>query len=252
MIISTIFLIYCLLQWNNSIKYLSKMTTEILISLITLIVLEIVLGIDNIIFISILSDKLPVDKRKKARLVGLSLALITRLILLAGISWIMKLDKTLFVFSGIDFSGKDLILIIGGLFLLYKSNKEIFEKTEDEHEDKPFVYTSFSKIIGQIIILDLVFSIDSIITAVGLVDELWVMYVAVIVSISIMMMVAGTISTFISKHPSLKILALCFLMMIGITLIAEGLNFHIPKQYIYFSMAFSFLVNVIQIRKNAK
>ncbi|MEA5257852.1 TerC family protein [Arcicella aquatica] len=228
------------------------MTTEILISLITLIVLEIVLGIDNIIFISILSDKLPVDKRKKARLVGLSLALITRLILLAGISWIMKLDKTLFVFSGIDFSGKDLILIIGGLFLLYKSNKEIFEKTEDEHEDKPFVYTSFSKIIGQIIILDLVFSIDSIITAVGLVDELWVMYVAVIVSISIMMMVAGTISTFISKHPSLKILALCFLMMIGITLIAEGLNFHIPKQYIYFSMAFSFLVNVIQIRKNAK
>ena len=228
------------------------MTTEILISLITLIVLEIVLGIDNIIFISILSDKLPVDKRKKARLVGLSLALITRLILLAGISWIMKLDKTLFVISGIDISGKDLILIVGGLFLLYKSNKEIFEKTEDEHEDKPFVYTSFSKIIGQIIILDLVFSIDSIITAVGLVDELWVMYVAVIVSISIMMMVAGTISAFISKHPSLKILALCFLMMIGVTLIAEGLNFHIPKQYIYFSMAFSFLVNVIQIRKNAK
>jgi len=228
------------------------MTTEILISLITLIVLEIVLGIDNIIFISILSDKLPVDKRKKARLVGLSLALITRLILLAGISWIMKLDKTLFVISGIDISGKDLILIVGGLFLLYKSNKEIFEKTEDEHEDKPFVYTSFSKIIGQIIILDLVFSIDSIITAVGLVDELWVMYAAVIVSISIMMMVAGTISAFISKHPSLKILALCFLMMIGVTLIAEGLNFHIPKQYIYFSMAFSFLVNVIQIRKNAK
>lgn len=228
------------------------MTTEILISLITLIVLEIVLGIDNIIFISILSDKLPVDKRKKARLVGLSLALITRLILLAGISWIMKLDKTLFVISGIDISGKDLILIVGGLFLLYKSNKEIFEKTEDEHEDKPFVYTSFSKIIGQIIILDLVFSIDSIITAVGLVEELWVMYAAVIVSISIMMMVAGTISAFISKHPSLKILALCFLMMIGITLIAEGLNFHIPKQYIYFSMAFSFLVNVIQIRKNAK
>lgn len=228
------------------------MTTEILISLITLIVLEIVLGIDNIIFISILSDKLPAEKRKKARLVGLSLALITRLILLAGISWIMKLDKTLFTISEIDFSGKDLILIVGGLFLLYKSNKEIFEKTEDEHDDKPFIYTSFSKIIGQIIILDLVFSIDSIITAVGLVDELWVMYTAVIVSISIMMMVAGAISNFISKHPSLKILALCFLMMIGVTLIAEGLAFHIPKQYIYFSMAFSFLVNVIQIRKSAK
>lgn len=225
------------------------MTTEIIISLITLIVLEIVLGIDNIIFISILSDKLPAEKRKKARLVGLSLALITRLILLAGISWIMKLDKTIFVLSGLDFSGKDLILIVGGLFLLYKSNKEIFENTEDEHEDKPFVYKSFSKVIGQIIILDLVFSIDSIITAVGLVDELWVMYTAVIVSISIMMLIAGAISDFISKHPSLKILALCFLMMIGITLIAEGLAFHIPKQYIYFSMAFSFLVNVIQIRK---
>ena len=225
------------------------MTTEIIISLITLIVLEIVLGIDNIIFISILSDKLPAEKRKKARLVGLSLALITRLILLAGISWIMKLDKTLFVISEIDYSGKDLILIVGGLFLLYKSNKEIFEKTEDEQEDKPFIYTSFPKIIGQIILLDLVFSIDSIITAVGLVDELWVMYTAVIVSISIMMMVAGTISNFISKHPSLKILALCFLMMIGVTLIAEGLAFHIPKQYIYFSMAFSFLVNIIQIRK---
>lgn len=225
------------------------MTTEIIISLITLIVLEIVLGIDNIIFISILSDKLPAEKRKKARLVGLSLALLTRLILLAGISWIMKLDKTLFVLSGLDFSGKDLILIVGGLFLLYKSNKEIFENTEDEHEDKPFVYKSFSKVIGQIIILDLVFSIDSIITAVGLVDELWVMYTAVIVSISIMMLIAGAISDFISKHPSLKILALCFLMMIGITLIAEGLAFHIPKQYIYFSMAFSFLVNIIQIRK---
>ena len=206
------------------------MTTEIIISLITLIVLEIVLGIDNIIFISILSDKLPAEKRKKARLVGLSLALITRLILLAGISWIMKLDKTLFVLSGLDFSGKDLILIVGGLFLLYKSNKEIFENTEDEHEDKTFIYTSFPKIIGQIILLDLVFSIDSIITAVGLVDELWVMYTAVIVSISIMMMVAGAISNFISKHPSLKILALCFLMMIGVTLIAEGLAFHIPKQ----------------------
>ncbi|WP_044172386.1 TerC family protein [Flectobacillus major] len=228
------------------------MTTEIIISLITLIVLEIVLGIDNIIFISILSDKLPVDKRKKARLVGLSLALVTRLILLAGISWIMKLDKTLFVVYDIAISGKGLILIAGGLFLLYKSNKEIFEKTEDSHDEKPFVYKSFGKIIGQILVLDLVFSIDSIITAVGLVDELWVMYVAVIVSISIMLMVAGTISSFITRHPSLKILALCFLMMIGITLIAEGLAFHIPKQYIYFSMAFSFFVNIIQIRKTEK
>ncbi|MDI9872716.1 TerC family protein [Flectobacillus roseus] len=229
------------------------MTTEILISLLTLIVLEIVLGIDNIIFISILSDKLPVEKRKKARLVGLSLALVLRLILLAGISWIMKLDKTLMTISGIDFSGKDLILIAGGFFLLYKSNKEIFEKTEEgEHTNSAPVSKSFATIIGQILLLDLVFSIDSIITAVGLVDELWVMYAAVIVSISIMLAVAGAISSFISKHPSLKILALCFLMMIGVTLIAEGLDFHIPKQYIYFSMAFSFFVNMIQIRKTSK
>lgn len=229
------------------------MTTEILISLLTLIVLEIVLGIDNIIFISILSDKLPPENRKKARLVGLSLALVLRLILLAGISWIMKLDKTLMTISGIDFSGKDLILIAGGFFLLYKSNKEIFEKTEEgEHASSTTVPKSFVKIIGQILLLDLVFSIDSIITAVGLVDELWVMYAAVIVSISIMLAVAGAISSFISKHPSLKILALCFLMMIGVTLIAEGLDFHIPKQYIYFSMAFSFFVNMMQIRKTSK
>jgi len=229
------------------------MTTEILISLLTLIVLEIVLGIDNIIFISILSDKLPPENRKKARLVGLSLALVLRLILLAGISWIMKLDKTLMTISGIDFSGKDIILIAGGFFLLYKSNKEIFEKTEEgEHASSTPTSKSFAAIIGQILLLDLVFSIDSIITAVGLVDELWVMYAAVIVSITIMLAVAGSISRFISKHPSLKILALCFLLMIGVTLIAEGLDFHIPKQYIYFSMAFSFFVNMIQIRKTSK
>lgn len=229
------------------------MTTEILISLLTLIVLEIVLGIDNIIFISILSDKLPPENRKKARLVGLSLALVLRLILLAGISWIMKLDKTLMTISGIDFSGKDIILIAGGFFLLYKSNKEIFEKTEEgEHASSTQTSKSFAAIIGQILLLDLVFSIDSIITAVGLVDELWVMYAAVIVSITIMLAVAGSISRFISKHPSLKILALCFLLMIGVTLIAEGLDFHIPKQYIYFSMAFSFFVNMIQIRKTSK
>jgi predicted tellurium resistance membrane protein TerC len=136
---------------------------------------------------------------------------------------------------------------------LYKSNKEIFEKTEEgEHTSSTPVSKSFVKIIGQILLLDLVFSIDSIITAVGLVDELWVMYAAVIVSISIMLAVAGAISSFISKHPSLKILALCFLMMIGVTLIAEGLDFHIPKQYIYFSMAFSFFVNMMQIRKTSK
>jgi predicted tellurium resistance membrane protein TerC len=226
------------------------MDTEMIISLITLIVLEIVLGIDNIIFISLLTDKLPKEKRSKARLIGLSLALVLRLILLAGISWILKLDQELFQISGRPFSGKDLILIAGGLFLLYKSSKEIFEKTED-HEPTHIKkgHSSFNNIIGQILLLDLVFSVDSIITAVGLVDELWIMYVAVIVSITIMLLVSKKISNFINKHPSLKVLALCFLMMIGLALIAEGFRLHIPKAYIYFSMAFSFFVNIMQIRK---
>lgn len=225
------------------------MDYEILISLFTLILLEIVLGIDNIIFISILSDKLPPENRKKARVVGLTLALVMRLILLAGISFIMKLDQTLFSISGNDFSGKDLILIVGGLFLLYKSSKEIFEKSEEHEDNGPIIQKSFPKIIGQILLLDLVFSVDSIITAVGLVDELWVMYAAVIVSMAVMLLVSGAISKFVSDHPSIKILALCFLMMIGLALIAEGFAFHIPKGYIYFSMAFSLFVNILQTRK---
>jgi len=226
------------------------MSSEILISLVTLIFLEIILGIDNIIFISLLSDKLPAESRKRARLIGLSLALVLRLILLAGISWILKLDQTLFTVSKYSFSGKDLILIAGGLFLLYKSSKEIFEKTEETHlQENTKTKVSFNSTIGQILLLDLVFSVDSIITAVGLVDELWIMYVAVIVSISIMLLIAKNISDFINKHPSLKILALAFLMMIGLTLIAEGFKLHIPKAYIYFSMAFSFFVNIVQIRK---
>lgn len=225
------------------------MSSEILISLVTLIFLEIILGIDNIIFISLLTDKLPAENRKKARLIGLSLALVLRLILLAGISWILKLDQTLFTVYGNDFSGKGLILIGGGLFLLYKSSKEIFEKIEDHHNDEFKKTTSFKNTIGQILLLDLVFSVDSIITAVGLVDELWIMYAAVIISISIMLAISKNISNFINKHPSLKVLALAFLMMIGLTLIAEGFNLHIPKAYIYFSMAFSFFVNMIQIKK---
>ncbi len=225
------------------------MNSEILISLITLVFLEIILGIDNIIFISLITDKLAIEKRKKARFIGLSLALILRLILLGAISWILKLDIGLFTVYGNEFSGKDLILISGGMFLLYKSSKEIFEKTE-EHKTEEFKKSnSFKSIIGQILLLDLIFSIDSIITAVGLVEELWIMYMAVIVSISIMLLISKNISNFINKHPSLKILALAFLMMIGLALIAEGFNLHIPKAYIYFSMAFSFLVNLIQIRK---
>ncbi len=226
------------------------MEIEVIISLFTLIALEIVLGIDNIIFISILSDKLPQNERKKARYIGLGLALVMRLLLLASISWILKLDKTLVSIAGNNFSGKDFILIFGGLFLIYKSSKEIFEKTEHHNTENPNLEVSrFNQIIGQILLLDLVFSIDSIITAIGLVDLLWVMYAAVIVSMIVMLMVATPISSFVEKHPSIKVLALCFLMMIGLTLIAEGFEFHIPKGYVYVSMIFSLLVNIIQINK---
>ena len=229
------------------------MLTEYLIPLISLISLEIILGIDNIIFISILSDKLPIHQKDKLRFWGLGLAMLIRLLLLTVISWILKLDKTLFVFQDIEVSGKGLILIIGGLFLIYKSSKEIMHKTEDVVDSnlKNKKNGVFSKLLIEVIILDLVFSIDSIITAVGMVQQLWVMYVAVIVSVFIMLIASKPISAFIQKHPSLKILALCFLLMIGVSLIAEGMHFNIPKGYIYFSMAFAFIVNVLQIRKTS-
>ena len=226
------------------------MMTEAIIPLLSLIALEVILGIDNIIFISILADKLPESQRNKLRFWGIGLALIMRLCLLALISWILKLDQTLFRISDIDFTGKGLILIIGGLFLIYKSTKEIYHKTEALQSDEPVTVkkASFGKLLGEVVLLDLVFSIDSIITAVGMVQQLWVMYTAVIVTVVIMLAAAKPISEFIAKHPSFKILALCFLMMIGVSLIAEGLHFEIPKGYIYFSMAFAFLVDVIQMK----
>lgn len=223
---------------------------DALIPLISLIALEVILGIDNIIFISILADKLPESQRNKLRYWGIGLAMVMRLALLAFISWILKLDKTLFSLFEIDFTGKGLILIIGGLFLIYKSTKEIYHKTEiaNSHEGELPKKGTFTKLLGEVILLDLVFSIDSIITAVGMVDELWVMYTAVIVTVVIMLFASRPISEFISKHPSFKILALCFLMMIGVSLIAEGFHYEIPKGYIYFSMAFAFLVDVIQMK----
>jgi predicted tellurium resistance membrane protein TerC len=235
-----------------TIKIHYEMSAEILISLFTLIALEIVLGIDNVVFISILTDKLPPEQRKKARFIGLSCALIMRLILLAFISWILKLDKTLFEIAQNEFSGKVVILILGGLFLLYKASAEIFVRTEDQHHSAINVKNGLTAIIGQILLLDLVFSVDSIITAVGLVDELWIMYTAVIVSISITLLLSGKISSYINEHPSLKILAWCFLMVIGMALIADGFDFHIPKGYIYFSMAFSLFVNMVQISRQDK
>jgi predicted tellurium resistance membrane protein TerC len=224
--------------------------TEAIIPLLSLIALEIILGIDNIIFISILADKLPDNQRNKLRYWGLGLAMVMRLCLLAFIAWILKLDQTLFNLFEIDFSGKGLILIMGGLFLIYKSTKEIYHKTEAATDGAPEVpaKSSFGRLLLEVILLDLVFSIDSIITAVGMVQELWVMYTAVVVTVGIMLVASKPISGFIRQHPSFKILALCFLMMIGVSLIAEGFHFAIPKGYIYFSMAFAFLVDVIQMK----
>jgi predicted tellurium resistance membrane protein TerC len=224
--------------------------TEVIIPLFSLIALEVVLGIDNIVFISILADKLPENQRNKLRYWGIGLAMVMRLCLLALISWILKLDQTLFRFFEIDFTGKGIILILGGLFLIYKSTKELYHKSEISSESSPSIpkKISFKKLLIEVIILDLVFSVDSIITAVGMVQELWIMYTAVIVTVVIILIASKPISEFIRKHPSFKVLALCFLMMIGVALLAEGLHFQIPKGYIYFSMAFAFLVDIIQMK----
>ena len=224
---------------------------DAIIPLISLISLEVILGIDNVIFISILSDKLPGSQRNKLRYWGLGLAMVMRLILLTLISWILKLDQELFILFDIHFSGKGLILIAGGLFLIYKSTVEIYHKTElANNSDQPVVpkTSSFKKLLLEIILLDLVFSIDSIITAIGMAQELWVMYTSVIVAVVIMIFASQPISFFIKKHPSFKILALSFLMMIGLSLIAEGFHLSIPKGYIYFSMAFAFIVDIIQMK----
>ena len=200
-----------------------------IIPLLSLIALEVILGIDNIIFISILSDKLPEHERNKLRYWGIGLAMVMRLLLLAFISWILKLDQTLFSAFEIDFSGKSLILIVGGLFLIYKSTKEIYHKSElkDQETVTNIKTNSFKRLLLEVILLDLVFSVDSIITAVGMVQELWVMYTAVIVTVIIMLIASKPISNFIKQHPSFKILALCFLMMIGVSLLAEGFQFKI-------------------------
>lgn len=230
------------------------MIAETIISLASLIALEVILGIDNIIFISILSDKLPESQRDKLRYWGIGLAMVIRLCLLGVLSWILKLDSTLFTVFDVAISGKGIILILGGIFLLYKSSTEIFQNTEADNGelDMKTKKGSFKKLLSEIIILDLVFSIDSIITAVGMVKELWIMYTAVIVAVGIMLVASTPISRFIQKHPSFKILALCFLMMIGVSLIGEGLHFAIPKGYIYFSMGFAFFVDIMQMRKLGK
>jgi predicted tellurium resistance membrane protein TerC len=226
---------------------------EIWISLLTLTLLEIVLGIDNIIFISILSGKLPVEQQRKARKVGLALALITRVLLLCGLAWVVKLEKPFWeatVFSlKLAVSGKDLILILGGLFLLAKSTYEIHEKLEGVDGEKTQKMTAtFNSVIVQIMLLDIVFSLDSVITAVGMVKQIGVMIAAVVIAMIIMLLFVNQISDFVDRHPTIKMLALSFLILIGCVLVAEGFHQHISKGYIYFAMAFSVGVEMLNIR----
>jgi predicted tellurium resistance membrane protein TerC len=222
---------------------------QIWIGLLTLTALEIVLGIDNIVFISILAGRLPGRLQNKARIWGLSLAMIMRVLLLLSLSWIMKLTEPLFSVGNLAVSGRALILIVGGLFLLGKSTLEIHRRVEgsDEHGTNA-IRSSFSGVLAQIVLLDIVFSLDSVITAVGMVDSVAVMIVAVVVAVIVMMIFAGIISAFIQRHPTLKMLALSFLLLIGVNLIGEGLGFHIPKGYTYFAMGFSLAVEMLNLR----
>jgi predicted tellurium resistance membrane protein TerC len=221
---------------------------DVWIAFLTLCALEIVLGIDNIIFISILTSRLPKEQEAKARRLGLGLAMFMRLGLLFSISWLMKLTAPLLTVGSNELSGRDLILLLGGLFLMYKSVKEIHAKVEEAGKPAENVrQAKFSAVISQILIVDLVFSLDSVITAIGMVDHIEVMVAAVVVSVAVMMLAAAPISNFVSKHPAVKVLALAFLIMIGVALVGEGLDFHIPKGYIYFAMAFSVGVEFINI-----
>lgn len=238
---------------------------EIWISLVTLTILEIVLGIDNIIFISIMAGKLPADRQRSARQLGLALAMITRVLLLLSLTWVMTLTTPLFEIGpllGIEdpewieklsLSGRDLILIIGGMFLIYKSTAEMHDKLEAEnHATKTPKAISFSNVIVQILLLDIVFSLDSVITAIGMADHVEVMIAAVIIAVIVMMISATSISNFVNKHPTVKMLALSFLLLIGFSLLLEGFEQHIPKGYIYFAMAFSVFVEMMNLRAKAK
>jgi predicted tellurium resistance membrane protein TerC len=223
------------------------------IGFLTLTVLEIVLGIDNIIFISILCGKLPPDQQPKARRIGLTLAMVMRILLLLSLSWVIRLTAPLFSVFGHEISGRDLVLIIGGLFLLAKSTMEIHEKLEgEEGHASAKVGPSFTSVLLQITMLDIVFSLDSVITAVGMVSQVSVMILAVVVAVGFMMMFAGAVGEFVHRHPTIKMLALSFLLLIGVTLVADGLGHHIPKGYIYYAMGFSVFVEVLNLRARAK
>lgn len=227
---------------------------ENLVAFLTLTILEIVLGIDNVIFVAILSTKLPLNEQARARTMGISLAVLTRILLLLSITWVMRLTAPLFTIFSNPLSGRDLILLIGGLFLIGKSTFEIHEKLDSiEHESVSKVAASFTAIILQIVIVDIVFSLDSVITAVGISGNLWVMIPAVIIAAAVMLFFAGPIGNFVEKHPTMKILALAFLILIGLMLVIEGWNPELVhenhlKNYVYVAMAFSFLVELVNIR----
>ena len=227
------------------------------IALVTLVVMEVVLGIDNLIFISILTNKLPPEHRERARRIGIGLALVMRLALLGTIAWIVKLTTPVFELFGHGFSWKDMILIAGGLFLVWKATKEIHHNVDPVDKGEDFIAssatTTFASAIGQILLLDLVFSIDSIITAVGMTPHLPIMIIAVVVSVAVMLVAATPLANFIERNPTIVMLALAFLLLIGTTLIAEGMGFHVPKGYIYAAMAFSALVEVLNmVSRNAR
>ena len=225
------------------------LSSDNLIALVTLTALEVVLGVDNVIFISILAGKLPAQDQARARRVGLLAAMVMRILLLFSLAWIVRLTEPLFSVLGKAISGRDIILLGGGLFLLAKATMEIHERLEGvEGERSARVAPSFGAVIFQIMLLDIVFSLDSVITAVGMADSLTVMVIAVVLAVGIMMLSSGAVSEFVQRHPTVKVLALSFLLLIGMSLVGEGLGQHIPKGYIYFAMAFSVFVEVINIR----
>jgi predicted tellurium resistance membrane protein TerC len=240
------------MEWFN-FSWVSE--PEAWVALVTLVVLELVLGVDNVIFISILAGKLPVEQRDRARMTGIAMAVITRILLLLSLSWIIRLEEPLFDLPVLDIgiSGRDLILLAGGLFLLWKSVREIHERLEgEEGHASAKIRAAFWSVIIQIMVLDIVFSLDSVITAVGMANELMIMIIAVISAALVMIFASGPIGHFVEQHPTVKMLALAFLLLIGFTLIVEGLHQHIPKGYIYFAMGFSIFVEMLNLRLRAR
>lgn len=226
---------------------------QVWIAFATLAFLEIILGIDNIIFIAIIAARLPEAQRRRARQIGLGLALVMRLALLSVITWIVGLTEPVFTIMGFEASWRDIILFVGGLFLIWKATTEIHGTVEGEHgEGKDKVASSFAAAIGQILVLDVIFSLDSIITAVGMVDDLRIMVAAVIVAVAVMMFAAGPVGEFVQRHQTVKMLALAFLLLVGLALVADGLHFHIPKGYLYFAIGFSILVEALNLAASAR